>query len=317
MKSMTGFGRARAELSSAEVFDIEVKSVNHRFLEVACKYPRTFSSSLEILIRKLISQKLKRGKIDISISARQSTNKPDQSQGFNCDLFDRYVQVFSDASSRIKAVAPGGQLSEDILKFILSQSGVVNINETNIIFDEGYEAKINSKILDAVTTAVDELLQMRITEGDLLGKTISEQLNCLQEQVQAVSRLNSDASKVVCDKLKLRIQDLLTQTDIAFKNTDEPVQQRLAQEIVLIADKVDVTEEVVRLESHISQFKQKISERSQSDSAIGRELDFLCQEVGRECNTIGSKSQITEISKIVIELKVLLEQIREQVQNIE
>jgi uncharacterized protein (TIGR00255 family) len=316
MKSMTGFGRARVELVSGVAFDVEVKSVNHRFLEVACKYPKTITSGLEIQIRKLISQKLKRGKVDVSISTISLVNKSDSTDDLNVELLDKYAQVFIKAASRTKSIAPDYKFSDEAIKFLLLQSGVVNISESNLENDE-QEFAVNQNILQAVTSAIDELLLMRTAEGAQLATTISDQLNLLQEQVQTVSRLNSGSSKVLCDKLKLRVQDLFSQTEVASNKADEIFQQRLAQEIVLISDKVDVTEEVTRLESHILQFKQKISDKSQNDNSIGRELDFLCQEIGRECNTIGSKSQMIEITKIVIELKVLLEQIREQVQNIE
>jgi uncharacterized protein (TIGR00255 family) len=318
MKSMTGFGRASGELSPGCLVDVEIKSVNSRFLEVNLKTPKSLSSVIEIETRSKISKILKRGKIDVTIVIRNNLytqNKNSTAENnlknyqINEEVFNNYQELLHEASMIVKSrslIEP----SEGNLRFLLNSPGVV-VSAQQEQYTENISPEHISNLIDL---ALSDLVQMRKKEGEELLLVINLVLIKFREITGSLLNFNKTSSSESVNKLREKLTALFAKTEVSIP---EGLSDRLMQEIVILSDKLDIKEELDRLNSHLNQFEEKIKKSFKSDLAIGRELDFLCQELTRETNTIGSKSSNYEQSKLVVELKVLLEQLREQVQNIE
>lgn len=290
MKSMTGYGKAEASSVDGK-FSVEVRSVNHRYGEVTVKLPRQILA-MEVDLRRRVNERFKRGKIDLFIQfepAAGTTTIPSA----NIPLAMAYNEAFGQVSQALG----GGPVP---IGLILSQKDVVSFQESVA------DTSTLSAILDeAFTAALDSLENMRVKEGELLAAEISGRIADVSKLVDCVAARAPVAVAANTERLRERIARLLGDTTI-----DEI---RLAQEIAVLADKMDITEELVRLRSHFSQFGTIML----LDEPVGRKLDFLIQEMNREVNTIGSKANDSEIAAIVVELKSELEKVREQVQNIE
>jgi uncharacterized protein (TIGR00255 family) len=288
---MTGFGRAEAETDGKKI-TIEIKTVNHRFLDINVRIPRTLGFAEE-LIRKTIKDKLERGRVDVFVnysSVEDETRKATADLGF----IKSYI-----TAARQAAAAFG---LEDDLKL----SDIINIPDA-IIIEEAPEDEEKQKALvnGALSSALAVLTDMRQREGEELKVNIIECLNALDRIKASIDAKKDGVPKEYGEKLRQRIAELVGGTEL-----DEG---RFNTEVAYMADKADITEETVRLATHISQFRAAVSDRS----AVGRKLDFMVQEMNRELNTIGSKSQDMDITNAVIEGKSVVEKIREQVQNIE
>jgi uncharacterized protein (TIGR00255 family) len=291
IKSMTGYGKSESD-SDLGKCTVEIRSVNHRYGEISIRMPRGFLS-MESEIKRLIAAVLKRGKIDVFVQWEESSAAGAIPQA-DTDLARGYAALFRSLSTELG-------LSEQIpLSLVISQKGVLKDAGKNID-----ESECLPQLVNTVKAAIDAIDAMRIREGLALSTDILERRAQLAEWVEQIS---SRSPLVVAEyhaKLKTRLDQLLDGAAV-----DEG---RLAQEVALMADRCDVTEELVRLNSHFIQFDETL----QLAEPVGRKLDFMMQEMNREINTIGSKSNDSGVTSLVIKIKAEMEKMREQIQNIE
>lgn len=290
MNSMTGFGRAKLEKNSREYL-VEIRSVNHKYSDITVKAPRNLMA-LEDKIRKCVLNRISRGKIDIYI-----TYSSMGSEGKKVVINHEIAKLYID---ELKMLAEETKIDNEIRVTEISKfPDVLNVEE-----DEDLES-IGSELLECLNMALDQLIDMRKQEGNKIERDLTERIQRVENNVEKISELSSGLIEEYIVKLENRVNEIL-KTDVVDKT-------RLAQEIVIYSDKCSVEEELTRLKSHIEQFKKLIVK----EEAVGKKIDFLIQEMNREVNTIGSKSGNLEITNSVIELKTILEDIREQIQNIE
>ncbi len=291
MRSMTGFGRAEVEQDGRKI-TLELKTVNHRFLDLNIRIPRTLGFAEET-VRKTIKERLARGHVDVfinysAISSDARTAKAD------IGLMRSFLHAAREAAKEVG-------LADD-----LSLSHLVRIPDVIQIEEAGEdEARLTRIVTQALISALDSLENMRIREGEELKKSLLASLGELEQTAARIDQRKSLVTAEYADRLKQRLGELLAGTDI-----DE---SRFTTELALMADRSDISEEIVRLNTHIGQFRLAACE----PGAVGRKLDFMVQEMNRELNTIGSKSADMSITNDVIFGKSTIEKIREQVQNIE
>jgi len=291
IKSMTGYGKA-SDSTNLRNYEIQIKSVNHRYLDISVKMPKELSY-LEEEIKKEISSKAKRGKIDVFVTFENNSLEGKDIK-INSELARIYI-------NELRNLAEQENISADIqVNDIARYPDVLKIQQSS----ENDEV-IKSEILNVVKEATDGLIEMRQTEGIKISEDLLKRLNIIKQKVDEISKLSTGLIDEYVVKLKERIKQIL--------KTQEIDERRLAEEVVIYADKCSIEEEVTRLDSHIQQFKTLLN----SNEAIGKKLDFLTQEMNRETNTIGSKANNLEITNRVIDIKTEIENIREQVQNIE
>ncbi len=293
--SMTGFGRASLRLKSLG-FDIEVRSVNHRHLDPRVRVPRILSTC-EADLRARIQQKIGRGKVDLTIVTSDNSSVSARVE-FDQGIAAEYGRVARELGS-IDGVE--SSLTVDTL---IGLPGVARLVEPEFPADELLDA-----LLGGVDQALDALVAMRASEGNAIERDLMMRLDRVEALAESIDLRSGLVCDTVRDRLRKRTERLRLETGLL----DEA---RLHQEIVIAADRLDVTEEIVRLRSHIEQFRE-IVQAAGGGAPVGRRLDFLLQEFGREANTIGSKGSDAPIAHDVVELKTELERIREQVQNIE
>lgn len=290
MKSMTGFGRANYE-NDGRMYNIEIKSVNHRYCDISVKLPRSISY-LEEKIKKEIASNISRGKVDILITLENNSSKG-RNIKINKELAKIYIQ-------ELRELANENNINDNIPVTEISKFPEVlviqNVEDEEIIWKE-----VNT----CLEEAINNFIIMRKQEGSKIKEDLKTRLSAIKQKVSKISEYSTRLVEEYVVKLETRIKEIL-KTDIVDK-------ERLNQEIVIYADKCSVEEELTRLESHISQFSNMMEE----NIPVGKKIDFLIQEMNREINTIGSKSGSLEITNLVIETKTELEDIREQIQNIE
>jgi uncharacterized protein (TIGR00255 family) len=285
--SMTAFAR-REEQTDQGSLTWEIRSVNHRYLEVSLRLEEKFRP-LEMQIRKRFNDKLGRGKVDAVLRYKA----PEQQQttlGFDQDLAQSIIRNCDQLAQLSDNSAP-----IDMLK-VLQWPGV-------IIADTFDQTTLNKSVIDALNHAIDELIVTRETEGSALQKMIEQRCNEINKIAMATRKIMPE----ILEQQRSRLADKVAELQV---NLDS---ERLEQEMVILAQKSDVAEELDRLESHIVEVENVLKR----DEPIGRRLDFLMQELNREANTLGSKSISTDTTRNSVELKVLIEQMREQIQNIE
>ena len=291
IKSMTGYGKSELEVDLRR-YQVEIKSVNHRYLDISVKMPKQISY-LEEEIKRKISEKIKRGKLDVFITFENNSIKGKEIK-INTEIAREYIK-------ELRKLASEENLLDNIeVTEITKYPDVLSIQ--NLEDDD----TIKNELLKTVEEATSNLVKMRETEGNRISKDLLNRISKIQQKVIKISSLSTGLIEEYVVKLEGRIKDLIKDKEI-----DE---SRLAQEVVIYADKCSIEEEVTRLNSHIFQFEKQIKE---SQEAIGKKLDFMIQEMNRETNTIGSKANNLEITNGVIDIKTELENIREQVQNIE
>lgn len=291
LKSMTGYGKGEATAQHG-VFTVEIRSVNHRYGEVSIKMPRTFMA-WENDVKRQVSSQLKRGKIDVFVQWEELSAAGSIPQ-VDMIVARGYHDAFSLLADELK-------LSKDMpLSLLLSQKGVMKDSST--VIDE---TELQPYLFSALKEAVSAIDAMRTREGKALETDLLSRRSQIAEWTGQISERTPLVVSEYRQKLKTRLELLLEGTDL-----DE---SRLAQEIAMMADRSDVTEEIVRLGSHFSQFDEALG----LAEPVGRKLDFLMQEMNREVNTIGSKSNDTELTALVIRIKAEMEKMREQVQNVE
>lgn len=284
--SMTAFSRIDVNSEFGSLI-FELKSVNHRFIEINFKIPELFKK-LELQMRDLLKEALVRGKVECSIIINENTvlseTKIDQAQ------LEKYLDLMQKIKSKV------GEPDKISITDVLNLPGVLNQKP---IESSGLE----KSCLEGFKETIKKLKEFREIEGKKLKKDITEKIKFIEVHLESLEKELPRLLDLNRKRLEKRISDLAVQID----------RDRLDQEMVLLANRSDIDEEIVRLRSHSSEVIRLLD----TDNAIGRKLDFLMQEMNREANTIGSKSLSEFTSKVAIELKVLIEQIREQVQNIE
>lgn len=298
LKSMTGFGRGEYEDDNFSV-TVEMKTVNHRYNEVAIRLPR-FLNPLEDKIRKTILKTVSRGRIDVFINADYTSSE-------NCtlkvdkNLAAAYHEALKEVGGAIGAdAATISQASE--LMYIARCQDVINVKEGFFDVDSVWP-----KVEKALDMALKNLVAMREAEGGNIYGDFIYRADLIAEKLAQIEERSPRVVEEYQEKLHDRLNNLLADHNI----TVEP--ERLLQEVAIFADRASITEEIVRLKSHIKQFKLIID----SDQPVGRKLDFLIQEFNREANTIASKANDYTLAQIVVEIKAEIEKIREQIQNIE
>jgi uncharacterized protein (TIGR00255 family) len=292
---MTGFGRGVAEHGRTRA-TVDVRAVNHRFLDL--KLRGTLAPALEDAIGARVRGAIERGAVTVSVhlarDAAGSASRIDQAA----------ARAAHEQLTELSRVL--GTQGPD-LALVLAQPGVVITAEEDPRDDSDTPA-----VLAALDAALKQLTGMREGEGQALARELIVRLDELTALRATFEKLAADVPERVQKRLQQRLERLL-QDDVSGKTSDALDPARLAQEVALLADRADVTEELVRLASHLEQARLLVT----GTAAAGRRLDFLVQEIGRELNTIGSKSAVTEISSAIVEAKAVLEKVREQVQNVE
>ncbi len=290
IKSMTGYGKAELALEHEKIA-VEMRSVNHRYGEISIKLPRTLIC-FENDVRKAVSERLKRGKIDVFIQLEAVADS--RPPNVNISLARAYYAAFTSLREELGIDEPVP------FSLIVSQRDVLAVPESDDRTEE-----MRDGLLATVTGAVDALEGMRIREGKELVDDLRKRRETLDLFMERISLRAPSVPAEYAEKITARLA--------RFAPEGMPDEARLAQEVALMADRSDITEEQVRFASHLLQFDAAL----QTLEPVGRKLDFLLQEMGREINTIGSKANDGEITSCVVELKAELEKIREQVQNIE
>ncbi|MFN2257211.1 MAG: YicC/YloC family endoribonuclease [Desulfuromonadaceae bacterium] len=291
MQSMTGYGKGNSITDSAR-YTAEIKTVNHRYTDVSVKLPRALMF-LENEVKNWVTSVLHRGKVDVYLSREGDAVEVLRPQ-LNAGVAEAYVQVYQELIDRFG-------LAQDIpISMLAAQKDVVVLSEPEIDASNAREG-----LKHAVTEALEATVQMRRTEGKSMEEDIVVRLQTLEELLHAIEVRTPQVVEEWQQKLHKRLDNLLQEAEV------DP--QRVAQEVAVFADRCDISEEVVRFNSHIAQMRDLLTQ----SGAIGRQMDFLLQELNREANTMGSKSNDAELTRNVVALKAELEKIREQVQNIE
>jgi len=289
---MTGFSRHENQNEDLTC-KVEIRSVNNRFIDINTRLPKSLAP-LELPLKKMVKSKCARGSFDISIAIEKNgDSEANLEVAPNLPLATEYLNAFKNIQEGL------GLKGEIDINTILSQRDVVK-PELKKVEDSSEEI-----VLQTVDKTLTDLVKMREDEGKNLEKDILNQISSIEALGKSISTKQSITIQQFQDKLKEKIQTLTTGIEI------DPA--RIAQESALLADRCDVTEELVRLESHLDQFNKLVA----SHEPQGRKLEFLTQEINREVNTMGSKTIDLEVSKAVIEMKSCLEKIREQLANIE
>lgn len=291
VKSMTGFGRGEAQDEFRKI-TIEMKSVNHRYLDLNIKIPKSLNP-FETEIRNYLKSRIVRGKVDVYVTLETAADQ-EYVLKYNSKLAEMYVE-------NIKAMADEFGLDYDLKATHLSRyPDVLEMEEA-----EADESELKTLLFEALEKAANQFGENRTKEGERLQKDLLDKMDEMSGYVSVLEKRSPEIIEEYTSRLKAKVNDLLEAGHI-----DE---NRIAAEIVLYADKVCIDEEMVRLRSHIEETKQVLL----NDKEVGRKLDFIAQEMNRESNTILSKSTDVEIAGIGISLKTLIEKVREQIQNLE
>lgn len=291
MKSMTGFGSSSLELEDCSI-DIEIKSVNNRYLDFNFSMPSYLNFMLEDM-KSLIKNKLKRGRVEVYIKIKKYQLSVD-SVDINYELAHKIKEKLDSLNQKL-------DMRSDIsVRDLVKYDDVMTFTYKDL--DNEF---LRDNILKVLDEAVNKIYSMRSIEGDNLREDLSTNLSKIEDQISKISSLTENSVKEYRENLFNKISELLDEEKID--------KDRMYLEVALMADKADINEELKRFDSHIVQFKSTMDIKD----CIGRKLDFIIQEMNREINTISSKSNDESISVCVIEVKSLIEKLREQVQNIE
>lgn len=291
ISSMTGYGRAQEIFGNKDI-TVEIKGINHRFFEFNARVPRTYGY-IEERIKSVLQSSISRGKVEVSV-AIYNVDTPDSEVAVNVELAKNYLET-------LRASAAELNIADDLkLSHLLQLNDVFTIHKKA---DD--EEAVLSAVEEVTRKAVNSFVAMRRTEGSKLKEDLLSRIVSIENAVGVIEEKAAQMSDDYRERLFQKLTEILHD-----KNIDE---QRVLTEAAIFAEKVAVDEETVRLRSHISQFRQLL----EIPEPVGRKLDFLIQEFNRETNTIGSKVQNVEITKIVVDIKSDIEKIREQIQNIE
>ncbi|MEG0371882.1 MAG: YicC/YloC family endoribonuclease [Clostridium sp.] len=292
IKSMTGYGRGNEELEGRS-FNVEIKSVNNRYLDMNIRLPRSINS-LEDKIRKEIISKVSRGKIDVFINGE---NNGENDVIINVD--ENIAKAYFKAYSHLKDIL---NMDENVpLSLISKAPDVIQVEKLEEDLDE-----IWAILSASLNQALEMFVNMREVEGNKLSEDVLERCDSIISMMEVIEERSPSVVAEYREKINSRLKEFLGEVEI-----DEA---RLLNEVAFFSDKCSITEEIVRLKSHIIQLKDTMQN---NDDSIGRKLDFLIQEMNREINTIGSKANDLLITRTVVDIKSEIEKIREQIQNIE
>ena len=292
IRSMTSFGRSSSEEGEKRVFTVEMKSVNSRYLDINIRMPKTLIS-LEEEIRKMISNSLNRGKVDVFINLK-NYNDGSGTPKVDINLAQGYLECLKEIETKLG------------VKNDISVMQIARFPEViTVVEEEDKIEEVWKELKPLISDSLDMMIGMREVEGNKLKEDILFKTSVIEELVSKVEEFADTIPKAFKVKLEERVKELLGNVDI-----DE---SRIAMEVCMLADKATIDEEIIRLRSHINQVRETLN----LNDPIGRKLDFIVQEMNRETNTIGSKSSDIQMTNIVIDIKNILEKIREQVQNIE
>ncbi len=292
IKSMTGFGRGTGSFGGVD-FTVDIKSVNHRFFDFSARIYKDYAY-LEEPIKKKIAESVARGKIDVYFHTEKSTEETELTATVDYNL----VRAYLDAAQQLTEKC--GIENDFRASRLLTLPDVMTITQPEIA-----EEDVKTAVLAGVDQALASFIAMREVEGQKLKKDLLDNLSFIASSVEKVEKLAPESVSAYRQRLEERIRETL-----ADRNIDE---NRLMTEVAIFADKVAVDEETVRLRSHLAQFEGLLEQ----GGPIGKKLDFLVQEMNREINTIGSKCNSIEITRIVVDVKSCIEKIREQIQNVE
>ncbi|MDD2201521.1 MAG: YicC family protein [Firmicutes bacterium] len=290
LTSMTGYGRAASSSPNGAV-TVEIRSLNHRYFDVSLRMPREFSS-VEERVRSHISERVARGRIEVSVSVEWRGES--RSVAFDAHLARAYAEGLASLADAlelepIRSVDAVSRLPD-----------VMTVSEAEVDADSLWEM-----LRPALSDAIDQVVEMRKEEGARLERDIASRIEVMEQTIDEVGRRAPEVVEAYRVKLARRVSEMIGDVRV-----DE---SRLATEVALFADRCDITEETVRFKSHIKQFRDTILESGD----CGKKLDFIIQEMNREANTIAAKSQDSSISALAVEIKAELEKVREQVQNVE
>ncbi|MDO5090400.1 MAG: YicC/YloC family endoribonuclease [Cardiobacteriaceae bacterium] len=283
-KGMTGFGRASGEFGNM-MLRVEMKSVNHRFLDMNIRLPEAYRH-LEAEIRQMLSAKLARGKVDVWLEAKPAGNA--QAAVLNDGALQEWL-------ARLEGSGVSALLGKPGWADVLALPGVLQAQEA--------ENTLDKEVLALVAAALEELCRVRSTEGDAIEQWIVARCDMLDEATRVIREQQPALRQQLEDKLRQAVANLQVELDAG----------RFEQELVYLLARSDVDEEIDRLALHIQELRRTLRQ----SGSVGRRIDFLLQEINRETNTLGSKSTDADISQRVVDMKVWIEQIREQVQNLE
>ena len=291
---MTGFGKAQLDFKQS-IVNIEIRSLNSKHLDLNIKMPQVYREK-ELELKKYLTQKLVRGKIEVSI----------QSDSFNSSRFTINTKKIKEYHQEILKLKKDLNLKNSFWNFMYKSSDILpsllKLPEAVIKREEKASQDDWNEVFDGVKIAIDELIKYRNNEGKDLEKDISHRINHISKLLEEIIPL----SKERIEKIKTNLRQKLEQSEVQFDAN------RFEQELIFYLEKQDITEEIVRLKSHLSYFLETI----ETSSPNGKKLGFICQEIGREINTIGSKSSNSEMQKLVVNMKDELEKIKEQLLNI-
>lgn len=291
MRSMTGYGRGQSSFDGAK-FSVELNAVNRKQSDVTVSLPREFNK-LEPLVRDLINARVSRGRLNVVVTY-QNGGAAAPRLSIDTALASSYHRAMLHLKKELKAEG------EITIETILRAPGVLRVPEEQLEVDDLWP-----HLETALKGALDDLIQMRDREGKHLAKDLIKRLKLVRQSLRKIRQLHPTVSK----KYRQMLQERLARAGLEIALDDE----RLVKELILFADRSDVSEELIRLESHLAQFAHTLRKLE----PVGRTLDFITQEIYREFNTLGAKANDAEISQLVVTCKAEMEKIREQIQNIE
>lgn len=293
MKSMTGFGSGTATKDGITC-TVEIKSANARFLDLFIRSPKQINP-FETIIRGLIQDRITRGKVEVSVSIQDAGERP------------KTFTINSVLRKQIQELLVQEEFYDDPKKVPLQAVNSVS-NEWIQQQDTPIAEDVLSEIVkESTTQALDALIAMRTVEGKHIKQDLLSRISTLENVIKHIDENKAGAVEAYREHIKGKIQEYLVSLEASIS------EERFLQEIALLADKTDITEEIVRFTSHVVQLKNTLVD----ENSIGRKVDFILQEMNREVNTIGSKAMDSSITEFVVQLKCELEKIREQVQNVE
>lgn len=287
---MTGFGRGVTTTKNFQL-TVEIRAVNHRYLEINTKFPKDWMES-EVIAKKMLSETISRGKIDVIIFLKE-LQEAEQTIRINWPLLNAFLQVKNELQQSVKME------EKWTMQEIVSLDQVLQIEKVEFLQEEIIEA-----VESALAVAIHNLVSMREREGQELRQVMLQYKFELEQQIVQIRKESPHAVAKYRERLLNRLQEIAS---------GQELEDRLLTEVAIFAERIDITEELDRLESHFGQLSETLNE----NVAIGRKLDFIMQEMNREINTIGSKNQSSTCSIAVVQAKTVLEKMREQVQNIE
>ena len=293
MKSMTGFGSGTATKDGITC-TVEIKSVNARFLDLFIRSPKQINP-FETIIRGLVQDRITRGKVEVSVSIQDAGERP------------KTFTINSVLRKQIQELLVQEEFYDDPKKVPLQAVNSIS-NEWIQQQDTPIAEDVLSEIVkESTTQALDALIAMRTVEGKHIEQDLLSRISTLENVIKHIDENKAGAVEAYREHIKGKIQEYLVSLEASIS------EDRFLQEIALLADKTDITEEIVRFTSHVVQLKDTLVD----ENSIGRKVDFILQEMNREVNTIGSKAMDSSITEFVVQLKCELEKIREQVQNVE